>query len=318
MSLLAERMETGAAIKNLLFATDFSAVSEAALPYVTALSLRYGGEVHVVHALPDAFLLRPGAPDPAVMGSIYEDVHSPAQEKIQQLAKRLRGYPHKTYVRHGEVSNVIAEMIREHDIDLLVLGTHGRTGLGRLVMGSVAEELFRRATCPVLTVGPRVAVAAKVLESRHDHEMPPPQIKFRQILYATDFKEDSAKNAEYAVSLAREFQSRLTLLHVIEQLGEDLYQHPGSIDVALGRLEQLVPYREGLRYKPEFMAEYGPPAEVILQTAGEYEADLIVLGVRPAANEMRPSTHFGNSIAHKVVVGANCPVLTVRNQGMRF
>jgi len=313
VSLLAERTATEVAIRNLLLATDFSAVSEAALPYVTAISLRYGGNIHVVHALPDTVLVRSGAPDPAVMGSIYEHVHSPAQEKIQQLAKQLCGYPHKTYVRHGDVSTVVREMIREHDIDLLVLGTHGRTGLGRLVMGSVAEELFRRATCPVLTVGSRVPATAKVFESRHDHEMPPPQIRFRQILYATDFKEDSAKNAAYAVSLAREFQSRLTLLHVIEQFGEDLYEHPGSIDVALSRLEQLVPDCEGLRYKPEFMAEYGPPAEVILQIAGEYEADLSILGVRPARNEARPSTHFGSSIAHKVVVGANCPVLTLRN-----
>lgn len=313
MSPLAERYETEVALKNLLFATDFSAVSDAALSYVMALSLHYGSKVHIVHALPDALLLRPEAPDPAVMGSIYEGVHSPAQEKIQQLAKRLQGCPNQTYVRHGNVSNVVAEMIREHEINLLVLGTHGRTGLGRLVMGSVAEELFRRVTCPVLTVGPRVPVTAKVLESRHDHHMPPPQIKFREILYATDFKEDSATNAAYAVSLAREFQSRLTLLHVFEQFGEDLHEHPGPIDVALRTLEQLVPDREGLRYEPEFMAKYGPPAEVILQTAGEYEADLIILGVRPAINRTGPSTHFGTSVAHKVVVGANCPVLTVRN-----
>lgn len=313
MSLLAERTETASGIKNLLFATDFSAVSEAALPYVTEFSLRYGSNIHVLHVLPDAVLLRPGAPDPAVMGSIYEAVHSPAQEKIQQLADRLRGYPHKSYVRHGDVFNAVADVIREQEIDLLVLGTHGRTGLGRLVMGSVAEELFRRVTCPVLTVGPRVPAAAKVLEARHDHEMPPTQIKFRQIVYATDFKKHAAENAGYAVSLAQEFQSRLTLLHVIEQFGEDLHGHPGPIDVALQRLEQLVSSRESLRHQPEFLAEYGSPAELILQTAGEREADLIILGARPTTSETGTSAHFGNSIAHKVVVGANCPVLTVRN-----
>lgn len=313
MNLLEEKLESAIAVKNLLFATDFSAVSEAALPYVKALGLRYGSKIHVVHVLPDVALLRPGTPDPSVLGSIYEGVHSPAQEKVQQLANHLRGFPHKTYVRHGEVPGVLSEMINEQNIDLLVLGTHGRTGLGKLVMGSVAEELLRQVNCPVLTVGPKVPVTAKTLESRRDHEMPASQIKFRQILYATDLKTDSANNVGYALSLAREFQSRLTLLHIIEQFGEDLHEHPGPIDVALRKLEALVPNRDGLRYQPEFLAEFGAPGEVILQIAGEYEADLIVLGVRPAKNQGRPSTHFGNSTAHKVVVGANCPVLTVRH-----
>lgn len=313
MNLLEERVESVVAIKNILFATDFSAVSEAALPYVTALSLRYGSTVHVAHVLPDTAIVGLGVPDPAVMGAIYEGTHSVAQEKIQQLTKRLRGFPHKTHIRHGEVLDVTAEIIREQKIDLLVLGTHGRTGLGRLMMGSVAEKLFRQSGCPVLTVGPKVPANAEVLKSRHDHQQPPSQIKFRQILYATDLKPDSAQNASYAVSLARKFQSRLTLMHVIDGFGEDLHEHPGPIDVALRRLEELVPDREGLRYQPEFAAEFGNPAELILQTAGEYEADLIILGVRPAAGRLGAVTHFGNSTAHKVVVGANCPVLTLRS-----
>jgi nucleotide-binding universal stress UspA family protein len=313
VNLLEERVESSIAIKNVLFATDFSTVSEAALPYVTALSLRYGSTVHVAHVLPDAVVLRPGAPDPAIMGSIYEQVHSSAQEKIQQLANRLRGYPHKTYVRHGEVLDVIAEIIREQGIDLLVLGTHGRTGLGKLIMGSVAEQLFRKTGCPVLTVGPRVAAATKVPESRRNQEPRPTQIRFRQILYATDLKPESAQSASYAVSLAREFQARLTMVHVIDSFGEELHEHPGPIDIALRKLEELVPDREGLRYQPTFVAEFGKPAERILQTADEYEADLIVLGARPASDHWGAATHLGRSTAHAVVVGANCPVLTLRD-----
>jgi nucleotide-binding universal stress UspA family protein len=312
MNLLAERIESTVAIKNILFATDFSAVSEAALPYVAAINRRYGGIVHVAHVLPNTVLLRPGAPDPAVMGSIYEDVHSTAQEKIQQLAQRLLGHSHKTYVRHGEVLDVIAEIILEQEIDLLVLGTHGRTGLGKLILGSVAEELFRGTVCPVLTVGPKVSAAARGLESRRDHVLPPVQIKLRNILYATDFSPDAAKGASYAVSLAREFQSRLTLLHVIEDFGRDLHEHPGPIDTSLRMLEELVPDQDGLRYRPDFVAEYGTPSEVILQSAGEYEADLVILGARPAANKLAVATHFGGSVAHKIVVGATCPVLTIR------
>ena len=133
MQLLEERIGTEVAIKNILFATDFSPTSEAALPYLTALSLRYGSTVHVAHVLPDPLVVGLGAPDPAVMGAIYEGVHSTAQQKIQQLGNRLKGYAHETYIRHGKVADEIAELIDSHNNDLLVLGTRGRTGIGRLL-----------------------------------------------------------------------------------------------------------------------------------------------------------------------------------------
>jgi nucleotide-binding universal stress UspA family protein len=313
VDLLEEKLGTVVSIKNVLFATDFSEVSEAALPYVTAVSLRYGSAVHVAHVLPDVTFLRPGAPDPAVMGSIYEDAHSGAQEKMQRLSDRLGGFPHHTYLRHGKVCDVLSEIIHEQEIDLLVLGTHGRTGLGKLVMGSVAEEIFRQAFCPVLTVGPRVASAERVVQARHDHTLPPAQIKFKQILYATDFRPESAHTVSYATSLAREFQARLTLLNVIEDYGDHLHERPGPIDIALQKLEEMVPNDAGLRYRPEFVAEFGTPAELVLQTATACDADLILLGVRSAVTHLGAATHLSGSTAHRVVVGANCPVLTVRS-----
>jgi nucleotide-binding universal stress UspA family protein len=313
VNLLEEKIGTVVAIKNVLFATDFSDVSEAALPYVTALSLRYGSTVHVVHVLPDVTLLRPGAPDPVMFGSIYEEAHSGAQEKIQQLSGRLRGFPHKTYVRHGDVLAVLKQVIEEQKIDLLVLGTHGRTGLGRLLMGSVAEQIFRQANCPVLTVGPGVPATKIVHESRHDRDLPRVQVTLESILYATDFKPETSEGSSYAVSLARKFQAHLMLLHVIEDFGDHLYERPGPIETALLRLKELVPDREGLRSEPEFLAEYGSPAELILRTAEENDADLIILGVRPTSGGLGVSTHFGNSTAHRVVAGASCPVLTIRS-----
>ena len=312
MMLLEENLETAVAIKNILFATDFSGVSEAALPYVTALSLRYGSTVHVAHVLPDVTFLRPGAPDPAMIGSIYEDAHSLAQEKIQRLSDRLKGFPHRTYVRHGVVCDALTELIHEQNIDLIVLGTHGRTGLGKLVMGSIAEEIFRQAPCPVLTVGPRVPSMATAFEARHEPSLFPDQIKFHHVLYATDLRPGFQATAAHAISLAREFQSQLTLLKVIQNFGDHLEEHPGPIDQALRELENLTAGQEGLRYKPEVMAEFGVPGEVILETALEVEADLIVLGLHPKEGRLSAATRFGGSTAHRVVVGANRPVLTVR------
>jgi nucleotide-binding universal stress UspA family protein len=311
MRLLEKQFESAIAIKNILFATDFSEISEAALPYVTALSLRYGSTIHVAHVLPEVTFLRPGAPDPAVIGSIYEDAHSLAQEKIRRLSDRLSGFPHHTYIRHGKVLEVIDELAREREVDLIVLGTHGRTGLGKLVLGSIAEEIFRHASCPVLTVGPRVPSLAATIQARHDRDLPSTQVNFHHVLCATNFHSDAASACSYASSVAAEFHSRLTLLHVIEDYGDRLQEHPGLIDMSLGKLAELLPDQGGLRYPPEFLALYGSPAEVILEAAGENRADLIVLGLKPSAN-LNAATHLGGSTAHKVVVGAHCPVLTVR------
>src|SRR5215475_13656278 len=136
MKLLEEKT-TAVSLKNILFATDFSDASTAALPYVAALSLRYGGMMHVAHVVPEN-LLPPSPIDPVTIGSIYEDAHSAAQEKMLELALSLRGFPHHTYVRHGKVTDVLLEIIRENNVDMLVSGTHGRTGLGKLLLGSVA------------------------------------------------------------------------------------------------------------------------------------------------------------------------------------
>lgn len=308
VKLLEEKGNTAVSLKNILFATDFSEVSEAALPFVAAMSLRYGGMIHVTHVLPVVDFVRPSAIDPLTIGSVYEDAHSGAREKMQQFSLRLEGFPHHTYIRHGKVSEVIADLIREHKIDLLVTGTHGRTGVGKLVMGSVAEEIFRTATCPVLTVGPNVP-GSKMRRRRRNGDVGPTS-DFHQILYATELTSQSRAAASYAFSLAQEFRSRLILLHVIQEYGEHLHERPGPIDAALRALEELQPGDADLRWEPTSMVEFGLPADRILQTATEHDADLIVLGVQP--KHIDAAIHLPWATAHKVVAHANCPVLTVR------
>jgi nucleotide-binding universal stress UspA family protein len=311
MKLLEEKTNTAISLKNILFATDFSEVSEAALPYVAAVSLRYGGMIHIAHVLPEINLVRPSAIDPMTIGTIYEDAHSGAQEEMQELSLRLRRFPHHRYIRHGKVSDVLSDIIREQNIDLLVAGTHGRTGGWKLLLGSVAEEIFRMATCPVLTVGPNVPKLTGWPKQRGNDEVPPIELEFRRIVYATDFSGHSLVAASYAFSLAQEFRARLTLLRVIEEYGEDLKARPGPIDAALRKLEELEPEGADLRWAPEPIVEFGPPADRILQIAAERQADLIVLGAR--REHIDAATHLPWATAHRVVAHANCPVLTVRN-----
>ena len=307
MKLLEEKNNTAISLKNILFATDFSEVSEAALRYAAAMSFRYGGMVHVVHAIPEINLVHPTAIAPATVGSLYEDPHRDAQEKMQDLSLRLRGLPHHTYIRRGKVSEVLSGVIREHKVDLLIAGTHGRTGLGKLFLGSVAEEIFRSAVCPVFTVGPKVPRP----QHRWNSEIEPISVEFRQILYATDFSSQSLAAASYAFSLAQEFRSRLILLHVIEEYDEHLHERPGPIDAAMRKLEGLESEHADLRWAPEPMVEFGSPSDHILRTAAERETDLIVLGTRPG--HIEAATHLPWATAHKVVTRANCPVLTVRD-----
>jgi len=299
------------AVKNVVFATDFSATSDAALPYAAAICRRFGSTLHSVHVLSEASLLMmSGGVDYVSMGTIYEDAEAEAKERLEQIADRLEGIPHRSYVRHGPVWKNLGAIVQENEIDLIVLGTHGRTGLGKLLLGSVAEDILRHADCPVLTVGPKVAGHAKLqVIPEREHDTAPPELELRQVVCATNFGKNSAVIARAATSLAEEFHSRFTLLHVIEDYTQ-LGRIPGPMEDGIRRLRDLIPARAALQYSPEFLLEFGPAPERILKVAGEREADMIVLGARSSAEI--GTSHFPWSSAHYVIAQAHCPVLTIR------
>ena len=307
-----QKSSAAISVKNVLFATDFSATSETALPYATAICRHFGSTLHAAHVLSEASLMyMTGGVDYVSVSSIYEDAHTEAKEKLDQMALRLGEIPHRNYVRHGQVWKNLAAIIEENGIDLIVVGTHGRTGLGKLLLGSVAEDILRHAPCPVLTVGPRVEGRAKLLPlPTRGRELSPVELELRQIVYATNLTQDSLSGAPVAVRLAAQFHSRLTLIHVIENYNH-LEAKPGPIEDGVQRLRDMIPADAGLQYKPEAILEFGEPAKHILQAAYEREADLIVLGARPA-EELVGTTHLPWSTAHQVLANASCPVLTVR------
>jgi nucleotide-binding universal stress UspA family protein len=231
---------------------------------------------------------------------------------MQHLVERFEDVPHRTYLGHGNVWGGLSGLIRAHAIDLLVVGTHGRAGVGKLLMGSVAEEIFRQASCPVLTVGPKVFGRARLpLVPNWGHDLAPLELELQEIIYATDFSHDSLAAAPYTISLAREFQARLVLLHVLQEYAHRKSE-PDPIEAALQQLMGLVPEAAGLWCTPEPVLEFGAPADGILKAASERNADLIVLGVRPPAGHLTAATHLPWRTAHKVVAEASCPVLTIR------
>lgn len=271
------------AFKNILFATDLSYLAEAALPYVLETARLYGSKVHAVH------VRQRGAP-----------WARPEEDAVASLDQRLKDVPHEVLVQDGETLPTLLDDVALRSIDLIVVSTHGRTGLGRVLLGSVAEAIFREAPCPVLTVGP--------------HLVRDPQwaLKIKEILYATDLAPTSAAAAGYAISLAQENQARLTILNVqaVPRAGE-LVESEYYVMSTLRRLQQLVPEEAQLWCEPYCLVEQGDAAEKILDVAARYRADLIVLGIRPHA--VGVATHVSRPTAHRVVAGAMCPVLTVRN-----
>ena len=295
-------VESGARVtlKNILYLTDFSEPSEAALPFAAAIAREYQAKVYALYVLMPVPL---AYATPESTAAMIEAQEEGAQAGIQRLESQLAGLPHEAYVERGlGVWPSVETAIREYDIDLIVLGTHGRTGAQKLLLGSVAEEIFRRSHAPVLTIGPW---ARKELHKGG---------KFHHVLFATDFTQESLAAAPYAVSMAQENQARLILLHVMrkpnEASGERVAEE--AVGSAMGQLHELVPADAELWCRPEAVVRYGNPADQILETAKEHGADLIILGVRNAGGYLGPATHLEKTTAHKVVAHAMCPVLTVR------
>jgi nucleotide-binding universal stress UspA family protein len=283
-------------IKNILYATDFSQTAAAALPFAAEIAQRFGAKLYAVHAkTPENYAL----PVTEVWPVANALVERETQELRATLHSKFPTVESDVLIGEGGVWAVVEAAAEEKKADLIVLGTSGREGIGKFILGSVAEDILRRAMCPVLTVGP------------HAPNNPPREAKFKRIVYATDFGYGSAFAAAYAVALAQEHQAHLTLLHVIDHPKAGELVGPEELEAAaIERLRSLVPGEAELWCEPRTMVRHGAVSEKILEVAEQDQADLIVLGVRNAKGLVR-ATHLSSAVAHRVIAHAPCPVLTV-------
>ncbi|MFZ3329489.1 MAG: universal stress protein [Candidatus Acidiferrales bacterium] len=285
-------------IRNILFPTDFSSAGDAAIPYATELAKRFGAKVCALHVRPP--VINPMT-QPATWGPLEKAAKEEAEAQRKLLQKSFSQIKPEIIIEEGDFWQNFENAIEKHHTDLIVLGTHGRSGAAKFLLGSNAEEIFRRSPCAVLTVGP------------HSHVPPPRTGEFTEILFATDFGPESASAESFAMSLAQEFQANLTLLHVIpEEKPGDLILPGEQMESSERRLHELVPAEAELWCVPQFAVEEGPVAEKILEVAKQRNADLIVLGVHRPHGFPGAATHLPIATAHKIVAHAKCPVLTVR------
>ncbi len=283
-------------LKQILYLTDFSRPSEAALPFALGIARSHGSTVHALHVLT--------TPLESYPESLKAD-REIAEAEMKRVEANLTGVPHDTTIAHAlDLWPAFERAVAEQGIDLVVVGTHGRTGAERLLLGSSAEEIFRRSPVPVMTVGPGVKVGAAkdgVLD---------------RILFATDFSPVSAAALPFAIALAKENAARLLLLHALpkrRELGEgNGGKRELSVAEAFHELHEMLPKDLDLPNPPDYAVEFGRPADAILGAAGKRSACVIILGVRGAAGHLVAATHIDRATAHKVVAHAPCPVLTVR------
>lgn len=294
-------------VRDILFLTDFSQPSEAALPFVVSVAKAYNSRVCAMHVITSPPQASRSCEDNH--GGVQRDdsatavAQKAAENELQRIGSQMAGLQHETVtVNEASVWSAVERILGSRDFDLLVLGTHGRTGESKLLIGSVAEEIFRRSSIPVLTIGPQVRSGT------------PDGGRFHRLLFATDFTPASQAALPWAMSLAQENRACLTLLHVVFPPNPEVANPVPAPSAAslLGDLHELVPKDGQFWCRPEPFLAYGEAGETIVAAARRVGADLVVLGVRGTQQHIEVTTHTGKATAHCVVAHAECPVLTVR------
>jgi nucleotide-binding universal stress UspA family protein len=288
--------------QNILFATDFSEAADAAMPFAADLARSFGANFFAIHVKEPV--------NYAVPPEMWQSMQQAHEEEERCLRCDLEwNFPEikpRLLEGSGEVATVVTQAIQEHGIDLVVLGTRGRTGLGKALLGSKAEEILRHAPCAVLTVGPFADCRNRVKGDACGK-------KPTSIVYATHFGEASLKASRIAVSLAEEYQSKLTLLTVMQPRDRNNMELREEFGEASEReLRKLVPEEAQLWCAPRFLVEHGNAAEKILGVARGVRADLIVLGAHRPEGAAGAATHLPTATIHQVITHAECPVLTIR------
>ena len=284
-------------LNRLLFATDFSAASDTAFEYARSIAERYHAQMYVVHVIDlDAFDLISSESTTEVL----KQAHEQARQKIAGMLT-TRGLPSDQYhivVTHGVVPDALTGIMRQYDIELAVLGTHGRRAFKKLLLGSIAEEVFRTAPCAVLTVGPKTVTGAL-------------SVKLQHILYPVEFAPDPSDAAKYAISLAEHYGAKLTIMNVAEDMPASANKREAFPMPAGSWIEDHISKSSNLRSRLYFERGFGPAAEAILKFASNAAVDVIVLGVR--RQDPIIAAHLPKSdTAYELVSRAPCPVLTIR------
>ena len=283
-----------AAPDRILVATDLSD-TEFLIPHAIAQAKESGAELTLLHVISPILT---GPIDPSVIAYVdLPQIKREAGLAIEEAACKIqaRGIKCKTLVKDGFPSEVILETLRTTGADRLIIGTHGRVRLERLLLGSVATELLTKVMVPMCVIGPKA-------QERIKHTVP------RRILHPVSLRHPNS--AVIALDIAQHYRAELTLLHVIDRDETDLGSVNSLINARSRELAKLIPDSESLWCSIATRVRVGNRAEEILSMASTMRADLIVLGVSATVPHWPME---GNRTAYKIIATADCPVLTIRH-----
>jgi nucleotide-binding universal stress UspA family protein len=288
-------------IKSIAVLTDFSQNADTALRYAAVFARVHGANLVLAHAyLPPSCAYT--APDAAFVYQSFDDRREDLENRLLEETEGvyLRDIKCTALVRMGGPWDLLEDL---RGVDLIVVGTSGKSGGAKAVLGSTAEAIFRASTIPVLTVGPRCR--------RSDAG----ETALGTVLYPTDLSAGAAIALPYAVSIANEHNAELVFLHVIEDKDVAFsFERAMASAEPLERLRKLIPDDADLKHKPKCLIDFGTPAGVILKEAIKDHAQLIVMGARGAGTLASIVCRFGGGTAYSVAANAHCPVLTIREE----
>jgi nucleotide-binding universal stress UspA family protein len=283
-----------AAPGRIVVSTDL-ADSDYLLPHAIAQAKACGASLILVHAV------LPHESVPMESGAIpYYDplrLDRDARLILENQAREVRekGVECTTAVRHGFVPDVVAEVVANTGARRLIVGTHGRRGLKKFVLGSVARQLLEAVDIPVCTVGPRA----------HKSITREPAT----ILHPVSLAGMHGASASLSFRLGQQFGARVVLLHVIAPAPHVTRDPIRAAAVATDELNRLVPEEARAWTEVQARVAAGSVVSEILNAAGETQAGLIVLGVHAPSHSWLPGTE---PAAYKILVSAPCPVISLR------
>lgn len=295
---------------HVLCPTDFSESSLRPLTYAAAVARWYEAQLTVLHVVPTFEPVPVRSPS---LDGAFQLIEPPSREEVLAELRRIvdvagaSGENTILAAEEGDPARTIVERAVAIPADLLVMGTHGRSGFERFVVGSIAEKVLRKSPCPVLMVPPHVTAG------------PSPEVRFKSILCSMDFSPSAMQAFGHALDLARQSGGSLTVLHVVEWLPEEeprTYAHFNVpeyrlylLDDARQRLEALVGEESQTWSTIQPVVAAGRAHREILRSAADAKADLIVMGAQGRGGV--GLALFG-STTQQVVRAAECPVLVVR------
>jgi len=284
--------------QKILCPVDFFKPSTHAFSYALKLAVNYGASVHALHVVAPVI--------PAAYGAPFniEELTTGLEKESVRLLQKLKNGAEKsgvsvtTEVRMGDIDLEIRHVLETQKADLVVMGTHGRRGFERLVMGSITERMIRHCPVPLITVGPGRKGAA------------PPDI--RRILVTTDFSEGTRDAMDHALSIAQECQAKVTLLHVVHDLAADFSAkyHEQLFQGIQTEMQKLIP-AEALNWcEVETRIEAGLPYQVISEFVQSGKFDLLVMNIH--GKNMLDRVLVGSTAERSVrVASETCPVLLI-------